>query len=98
MLGHSNCGAVDAAIKVVKDNATLPGHLPGLIDRIKPAVLEAQKSNPPDLLKAAIMANVRQTVAQVTGAKPMLSDMIASGKVKVAGGVYEIATGAITMA
>ena len=29
VLGHSNCGAVEAAIKVVQDNATLPGHLPG---------------------------------------------------------------------
>lgn len=98
VLGHQNCGAVDAAIKVVKDNASLPGHLPGLIDRIKPAVLEAQKSNPPDLLKAAITANVRQSVSQLTSAQPILSDMIASGKVKVAGGVYEIATGAIAMA
>ena len=42
VLGHSNCGAVDAAIKVVQDNATLPGHLPGLIDQLKPAVLPAQ--------------------------------------------------------
>ena len=33
VLGHSQCGAVDAAIKVVKDNAKLPGHLPGLIER-----------------------------------------------------------------
>src|SRR3954452_13129821 len=44
VLGHSNCGAVGAAIKVVQDNATLPGHLPGLIDAIKPAVLAAQKT------------------------------------------------------
>ena len=41
------------------------------------------------------MANARQSVAKITSAKPMLSDMIASGKVKIAGGVYEIATGAI---
>src|SRR5579871_1251111 len=46
VLGHSGCGAVDAAIKTVKDNATLPGHLPGLIDHVKPAVLDAQKTNP----------------------------------------------------
>jgi carbonic anhydrase len=98
VLGHQNCGAVDAAIKVVKDNASLPGHLPGLIDRIKPAVLEAQKSNPPDLLKAAIMANVRQSVSQLTNAQPIVSDMIAGGKVKIVGGVYDIATGAIAMA
>jgi carbonic anhydrase len=44
------------------------------------------------------MANVKQTKAQVIGATPVLSDMIASGKVKVAAGVYEIATGAIKMA
>ena len=46
VLGHSNCGAVEAAIKVVKDNAALPGHLPGLIDQIKPAVLAAQAAQP----------------------------------------------------
>ena len=98
VLGHEHCGAVEAAIKVVKDNAPLPGHLPGLIDRIKPAVLEAQKTNPTDLLSASVMANVKQTKAQVIGATPVLSDMIASGKVKVAAGVYDIATGAIKMA
>ena len=33
----------------------------------------------------------------VTAAKPMLADMIAGGKVKVAGGVYNIATGKVTL-
>ena len=36
VLGHSACGAVDAAIDVVKQDAQLPGHLPELIDPIKP--------------------------------------------------------------
>ncbi len=97
VVGHSNCGAMDAAIKVVKDNATLPGHLPGLIDQLKPALLAAQKTQPADLLAAAITENVRQTVQRVTAAKPLLSDMIAGGKVKVAGGVYDIATGKVTL-
>jgi carbonic anhydrase len=97
VVGHSNCGAMDAAIKVVKDNATLPGHLPGLIDQLKPALLAAQKTQPADLLAAAISENVRQTVQRVTAAKPLLSDMIAGGKVKVAGGVYDIATGKVTL-
>jgi carbonic anhydrase len=81
----------------VKDNATLPGHLPGLIDQLKPALLAAQKTQPADLLAAAITENVRQTVQRVTAAKPLLSDMIAGGKVKVAGGVYDIATGKVTL-
>ena len=97
VLGHSGCGAVDAAIKVIKDNATLPGHLPGLIDQIKPAVEAAQKTQPANLLSAAITENVRQTVQHVTAAKPLLADMIAAGKVKVAGGVYDIATGQVSL-
>jgi carbonic anhydrase len=97
VLGHSNCGAVEAAIKVVKDNEALPGHLPGLIDQVKPAVLAAQKTQPKDLLAASIIENVRQTVQHVTDAKPMLSDMIAGGKVKVVGGVYDIATGKVNL-
>jgi carbonic anhydrase len=95
VLGHSGCGAVEAAIKVVKDNATLPGHLPGLIDQIKPAVTAAQSAQPANLLDAAIAENVRRTIQAVTTAQPVVAEMIASGKVKVAGGVYDIATGAV---
>ena len=53
VLGHSNCGAVDATIKVVKDGSTLPGHLPSLINAIRPAVVAAQAKNPADLLAEA---------------------------------------------
>ena len=96
VLGHSGCGAVDAAVKVVTENAALPGHLPGLIDHIKPAVLAAQKTQPKDLLSAAIAENVRQTIGQVASAAPVLADLVSAGKVKVAGGVYDIATGKVT--
>jgi carbonic anhydrase len=97
VMGHSNCGAMEAAIKVVNDNATLPGHLPELIDQLKPAVLAAQKTQPADLLAASIVENVRQTVQHVVAAKPLLADMVSSGKVKVAGGVYDIATGKVSL-
>ncbi len=97
VLGHSNCGAVEAAIKVVQDNAALPGHLPGLIDQIKPAVLAAQATHPANLLNAAIAENVRMTARAVVTAQPMVAAMVAAGKVKVAGGVYDIATGAVSL-
>ena len=97
VLGHNNCGAVEAAIKTVQDNATLPGHLPGLIDQVKPAVLAAQATQPADLLKAAIAENVRRTAQAIAAAQPLMAGLIASGKVKVAGGVYDIATGGVTL-
>jgi carbonic anhydrase len=97
VLRHSGCGAVEAAINVVQDNATLPGHLPGLIDQVKPAVLAARAANPANLLDAAIAENVRRTMQAVTAAQPLLADEIAHGNVKLAGGVYDIATGKVNL-
>jgi carbonic anhydrase len=97
VLGHRNCGAVDAAIKVVRDGTVLPGHLPGLIDAIKPAVLAAEATKPADLLAAAISENVRQTERHITTSTPVLADRIASGQVKVAGGVYDLANGKVNL-
>jgi carbonic anhydrase len=96
VLGHSNCGAVAATIKAVKDGTTLPGHLPSLIDAIRPAVLAAQQKNAADPLAEATAENVRLTVKTLQTAKPILSDLVAAGKVKVAGAVYDIASGKVT--
>jgi carbonic anhydrase len=95
VLGHSGCGAVDAAIKAETENATLPGHLPALIDQLKPAVQAAQHAHAGNLLNAAIAENVRRAVAQLTAARPILSDFADHGRIKVVGGVYEIATGKV---
>jgi carbonic anhydrase len=96
VLGHSNCGAVGATIKVVKDGTTLPGHLPSLINAIRPAVVAAQAQNPADLLAAATAENVRLNVKSLRSAKPILSDLVARGKLNVVGAVYDIATGKVT--
>ena len=97
VLGHRNCGAVDAAIKAVKDGAVLPGHLPGLIDAIKPAVLAAQATKPADLLSAAIAENVRLTERHIATSTPILSEAVATGRLKVAGGVYDLANGKVNL-
>jgi carbonic anhydrase len=97
VLGHHGCGAVEAAIKTIQDNASLPGHLPGLIDRVKPAVAAAEATHPANLLNAAIAENVRRTAQAVGAAPPLLAAMVAAGKIKVAGGVYDIATGAVSL-
>jgi carbonic anhydrase len=46
VLGHTGCGAVDAAIKVLKTKAVLPGHLPELIAAIKPAGSPRRRRRP----------------------------------------------------
>jgi carbonic anhydrase len=97
VLGHRNCGAIDAAIKVVKDGAAFPGHLPGLIDAIKPAVQAAMATKPADLAAAATAENVRQTMHRIATATPILSDAAASGQLKVAGGVYDLVNGKVNL-
>ena len=95
VLGHGNCGAVKAAIDVVQKGAALPGHLPGLIDLIKPAVVAAEATHPKDLLSAAITENARTAARHIASETPILSEAAASGQLKVASGVYDLATGQV---
>lgn len=97
VLGHTNCGAVDATIKVLKDNAELPGHLPELVNSIKPAVEVAKKAGSDDLLDRAITENVRHNVAELNKAEPIVSRLVGDGRVKVVGGVYDLATGKVAL-
>ncbi|AZO79807.1 MULTISPECIES: carbonic anhydrase [unclassified Bosea (in: a-proteobacteria)] len=97
VLGHSNCGAVSATINVVKEKTQLPGHLPSLINAIRPAVLAAQKEGAADLLKAATIANVRLNVAKLKKATPILSQRLAQKQLSVVGGVYDLATGKVEL-
>lgn len=97
VLGHTNCGAVDAAIKVVKDGAQLPGHLPELIESIKPAVIAAQERQPNNLLAAAIEENVKLNVKRMHDDEPIVSEALAAKKVAAVGGIYNLATGKVSL-
>lgn len=97
VLGHTNCGAVSATIKVVEENAALPGHLDDLVDNIKPAVEAALKDKPKDPLQAAIIENVRLNVANLKKATPIISEYVANGKVKIVGGLYDLASGKVEL-
>ncbi len=95
VLGHTGCGAVDAAIKVIKNNTVLPGHLPGLIDAIKPAVVEAERVPTDHLLDAAIVTNIRRQVAQLKEAGPIVAQYYQDRKIDIVGAVYDLKTGVI---
>jgi carbonic anhydrase len=97
VLGHTNCGAVAAAVKVVKERAVLPGHLPELVESIEPAVIAAHGKHPSDLVAAAIEENVRINVKRLIDDTPLLADALAAKKIAIAGGVYDIATGKVNL-
>ena len=97
VLGHSSCGAVDAALKVVKANATLPGHLPELIAAIKPAAVIASRVAPQAPLDYAIAENVRRQVARLEASPPIVQKFHREKKIDIVGGVYDIATGKVAL-
>ncbi|PTM40192.1 carbonic anhydrase [Bosea sp. 124] len=97
VLGHTSCGAIASTIDVVKNGTQLPGHLPSLVNAIKPAVLEAQKAGAANVLEAATEANVRLNVERLKNAAPILAQRIADKKLTVVGGIYELATGKVKL-
>jgi len=97
VLGHSSCGAVAAALQSARERKKLPGHLPELVDAIQPAVNEAHGKHPSDLLAATIRENVRLGMRELKSRSKIISDAVASGKVGIKGGVYQLATGEIDM-
>jgi len=96
VLGHQACGAVDATIKSIKDNTTLPGHLPALVAAIGPAV-KAVRDKPGDQLDNAIRQNVLLNVEKLKTATPIIGKSVEQGKVRVVGGVYNLSTGHVDL-
>jgi carbonic anhydrase len=96
VLGHDSCGAVDAAIKSLKDNTTLPGHMPSLVTAIAPAV-KAVSQQGGDTLGKAIRQNVIDNVAKLAAATPILSAAVEQKKLRVVGGIYRLKDGKVEM-
>jgi carbonic anhydrase len=97
VLGHTNCGAVAAAVEVATSRAELPGHLPDLVKSIEPAVIAAHGKHPSDLVAATIEENVRLNVKRLIEDTPILSDALAAKKIAISGGVYDIASGKVNL-
>ena len=99
VMGHSRCGAVTAAIQAstqasmaASDQAVVPGQISALFPYIKDAVEQAG----PDV-DATVRANVLIQAARLRKASPLLSNLIAEGKLTVAAAYFDIRSGAVSL-
>ena len=97
VLGHTGCGAVTSAVRVVQNKEDLPGRLFVLMDALEPSVLHAQAANPEDLVTAAIEENVRRQVRRLRTISPVINAAQAEGRVMVVGAIYDMATGKVNI-
>lgn len=101
VLGHSQCGAVKAVTAAVEGHGhALEFNIPALVDNIEPAVKRAQQKNPGksgnDLIPMAIEENVWQGVEDLFMRSPATRELVKTGKVKVVGAHYDVASGQVS--
>jgi carbonic anhydrase len=96
VLGHSECGAVKAAITHIDAHDSLPGSINELVENIKPAVA-AVRDQPGKLLENVIKANVERGVEKLNTLPPILAEAVKNGKLKVVGAVYDLRSGKVEL-
>lgn len=90
VLGHANCGAVDAALKGVHfDN-----HIQEIVTAIEPAV-RSTKGKEENLLEMTIKANVKHVENLLRKSKPVLAKAIKNKSVHLCGGYYNLESGKV---
>jgi len=93
VLGHSKCGAVQAAIKLPESP---PGHVVTLINAIKDAARTAQEAGDEDeKVERAVRQNVINQVNHLRDLEPVLSRKFQSGEILIIGAVYDLSKGEV---
>jgi carbonic anhydrase len=93
VMGHEFCGAVTAAINT---KASLGPNLDFLVNAIKPAVVRTANAPENERLKAAILANVEESINDALAQSEILRHLVASSTVTIFGAYYELASGRVT--
>lgn len=84
VLGHSSCGAVEAAVQ----RKALPS------DNLKKLIAQIDTGGSMDL-DAAIRANVRRQASLLGQQSTILKDFAANGRIKIVPAVYDLKTGEV---
>lgn len=91
VMGHSNCGAVSAAI-----SGEAEGSIQNIIDEIAPSVAEAKKNETDESAIAAMAEDLNiQNTIQKLRTSTILSHLESEGNVKIIGAKYDIKDGSV---
>jgi len=88
VLGHSGCGAVKAAMKA----DTVPGQISSLYPHLRQAVEQSGGS-----FDQAIELNAKVQAERLRTSSTVIRDAVKAGSLKVAAGVYDLASGKVTL-
>jgi len=89
VLGHTNCGAVTAAMKAENE----PGQISALYPHLRPAVAASGGD-----VARAIAINARMQAELLRTSSTVVLEATKAGTLSVAAGVYDLATGQVALA
>ena len=88
VLGHSHCGAVKAAMKM----ESAPGQISALYSHLRPAVDQSGGD-----VEKAVAVNARLQAELLRGSSTVIREALAARTLKVAAGVYDLASGRVAV-
>lgn len=95
VLGHTRCGAVTA----VATGAEVHGHIPALVDNIRPAVDRAkgktQSADPKEWVEPAIVENVYESMADIISESDAIRARVKDGRTRMVGAIYRLDDGVV---
>jgi carbonic anhydrase len=94
VLGHTRCGAIQAALSARKDSPA-PGSIGALLAGVAPAV-ERVRSIPGNALSHAVVAHIEDTVVALR-CGDVLGPMIQDGSLKIVGARYDLDSGEVQL-
>jgi carbonic anhydrase len=88
VLGHTNCGAISAAVA----GKEVPGQISVLYQHLMPGIRDAHGD-----IAAAVRSNVAFQTRLLRESSTVIAKAVKEGAVKIAGGVYDLGTGKVTL-
>ena len=100
VLGHSQCGAVIAAVDELQTPAgSQSPNLGSIVDFVRPSVEKCVTEAPDDdhdaLVERVVRANVRSSVEHLRQGSDILAELIASDGLQIVGAEYSLQTGQV---
>jgi len=100
VLGHTQCGAVDAAVHAVQGpGVKLSTGLESIVDAVAPSVRTILSEHPTigreALVESAVRANVRASAEDLRRDSEVLRPLIENGELRVVGAEYSLETGLV---
>jgi carbonic anhydrase len=100
VLGHSQCGAIQATLEELRQPAEHKSrNLRSIVDRVRPSVetllATDLKNDPVALAQHAVRANIRASVDHLRHGSAILEGLIQTGNLLVIGAEYSLETGVV---